>query len=225
MNFVKQIVQQVAGLSEAASWSVACIATTNPVYLLFSPTGDSPDYVVRVTPSSQSCTHNIGVVLHQAAGDLVPEPLGLIHQDGKLFSVQRGVAGMPWFQIAHRYAGADRWQALRATATETLNTFHQRISHGLSSERQIIRPSQELRSAYQVFLQIQQSKSDGLEAKIDKYESALASLGEITGVPQHGDFSLNNLIIQENPEQVTVIDFEDFNLTQMPLYDEFTLAL
>lgn len=225
MDFINQIARQVVGLPEATDWSVACIATTNPVYLLFSRTSDSPDYVVRVTPSSQNCTHNIGVVLHKAAGDLVPEPLGLIHQDGKLFSVQRGVAGMPWFQIAHRYAGADRWQALRATATETLNTFHQRISRGLPSERLLIRPSQELRSAYQVFLQIHQSKPDGLEAKVDKYESALASLGEITGVPQHGDFSLNNLIIREEPEQVTVIDFEDFNLTQMPLYDEFTLAL
>lgn len=225
MDFIKQIAEQVVGLSEATSWSVACLATTNPVYLIFSHTSESPSYVVRVTPSGQNCTHDIGVVLHQAAGSLVPEPLGLIHQNGKRFSVQKGVPGMPWFQIAHKFSGPERWQALRTTTTDTLQEFHHRISRGLPDERLFIHPSQELRSAYQVFLQLQRWVPDGLEATIKKYETALASLGEIYGTPQHGDFSLNNLIIQEDPEQVTVIDFEDFNLTQMPLYDEFTLAL
>lgn len=225
MDFIKQIVGQVVDPSEATSLSVACLATTNPVYLLFSRSSESPDYVVRVTPAGQNCTHDIGVVLHHAAGSLVPEPLGLIQQHGQRFSVQKGVAGMPWFQIAHKFSGAERWQALRAITTDTLQKFHQRISLALPDERLLIEPCQELRSAYQVFRQVQQQAPDGLKARMEQYETALASLGEIYGIPQHGDFSLNNLIIQEDPEQVTVIDFEDFNLTQMPLYDEFTLAL
>src|SRR5204863_8352312 len=40
---------------------------------------------------------------------------------------------------------------------------------------------------------------------------------------QHGDFSLNNLLV--SPESVGIIDFDEFGETSMPLHDEFGLAL
>ncbi len=39
---------------------------------------------------------------------------------------------------------------------------------------------------------------------------------------QHGDFSLNNLMV--SPDSMAVIDFEEFGLTRMPLHDAFGLA-
>lgn len=225
MDFVKRVVAQVVKQAETDEWSAACLATTNPVYLFFSGNSDAPVYVTRVTPSTQLCTHDIGVLLHRAAGDLVPEPIGLVHQDGKRFSIQKGASGMPWFHIAHKYSEPAQWQALRNTAKGALQQFHNRITINMPEDRQSIRPAEQLGLAYDRFLKINGDAPEGLSALVQVYEKALGSLGQIEGVPQHGDFCLNNLIISENPGHVTVIDFEDFNLTQMPLYDESTLAL
>lgn len=225
MDYVKEIVAQVVGDASPADWSSACLATTNPVYLLFSSTQSLPAYVVRVTSSAQGCTHDIGVLLHKATGDLVPTPIAMVQQDGKRFSIQRGVPGAPWFQIAQHYATTAQWSHLKTLAIDALQEFHRRIGCALPEERQLIRPDEELVLAYQAFRQINGVVPSGLEARVNDCKMALESLGEIRGVPQHGDFSLNNLIIQEDPLQVTIIDFEDFGITQMPLYDEFTLAL
>jgi len=40
---------------------------------------------------------------------------------------------------------------------------------------------------------------------------------------QHGDFSLNNLLV--SGDSVGIIDFDEFGETSMPLHDEFGLAL
>jgi len=40
---------------------------------------------------------------------------------------------------------------------------------------------------------------------------------------QHGDFSLNNLLV--TGDTVSIIDFEEFGATQVPLHDAFGLAL
>lgn len=225
MDYVKEVVAQVVGDATPADWSSACLATTNPVYLLFSPTQSIPVYVVRVTSSAQACTHDLSVLIHQAAGDLVPTPIAMVQQDGKRFSIQRGVPGAPWFQIAQHYATPAQWNHLKTLANDTLQEFHRRISCALPQERQLIRPDEELQKAYQTFHQINGTAPSGLEALVNDYKAVLESLGEIRGTPQHGDFSLNNLIVQEDSLQVTIIDFEDFGITQMPLYDEFTLAL
>jgi hypothetical protein len=48
-------------------------------------------------------------------------------------------------------------------------------------------------------------------------------LGAIAWPWQHGDFSLNNLLVA--PDAMAIIDLEDFGATSVPLHDEIGLAL
>lgn len=223
MDFIKQIVGRVSG---TPSWkdgelSVACIATSNPVYLVFDHSREEPLYVVRQTSSSEINTHHISEKLHRVAGSLVPEPVGLVTNQGHDYSIQKGVPGSPWFQISQHYSTPEQWDRLRNTAYNSLKQFQTRLST-LKEEHRIILPGKELRSAFAEFAKSGTPPPDGLERKVDYYTERLDELGEIEGSPQHGDFSLNNLIF--NGDQVTIIDFEDFGITHMPLFDEFTLA-
>jgi hypothetical protein len=52
---------------------------------------------------------------------------------------------------------------------------------------------------------------------------SLEGLAPMKAVAQHGDFSLNNLMVA--PDSLAVIDFEEFGLTRMPLHDAIGLAL
>src|SRR5262249_20849339 len=47
--------------------------------------------------------------------------------------------------------------------------------------------------------------------------------GPLAACWQHGDFSLNNLLV--GPDSVAIIDFEEFGGTSVPLHDAFGLAL
>ena len=58
---------------------------------------------------------------------------------------------------------------------------------------------------------------------VELYSRSLDAIGKISVHSQHGDFCLNNLIIEE--DKIHIIDFEDFGITSMPLHDQFTLAL
>ena len=47
--------------------------------------------------------------------------------------------------------------------------------------------------------------------------------GALRGCCQHGDFSLNNLLV--SPESIAIIGFDEFGRTRDPLHDVFGLAL
>src|SRR5205085_11866953 len=56
-----------------------------------------------------------------------------------------------------------------------------------------------------------------------RWSHGLNSHGPFRGCWQHGDFSLNNLLVA--PESMAIIDFEEFGRTLVPLHDAFGLAL
>jgi hypothetical protein len=65
--------------------------------------------------------------------------------------------------------------------------------------------------------------SEPVVDRIRLWSAALDAAGPINSCWQHGDFSLNNLLISDTA--VSVIDFDEFGGTLVPLHDAFGLAL
>src|SRR5436305_14860207 len=60
-------------------------------------------------------------------------------------------------------------------------------------------------------------------ARVDEWGCEANAIGPLATCWQHGDFSLNNLLVA--PDSVAIIDFEEFGGTSVPLHDAFGLAL
>jgi hypothetical protein len=221
---IEALIQKVVGqLPIAKSISIACISTTNPVYLVFSDQPDTPCFVVRPSNSKGSrVIHELSLRLYQVNKALVPETLGLYERNGTMYSVQRGAGGKPWFQLPRTVDTPEQWASLRTRAIETLREFQA----GVASVPEWTTPvhlGAALRSAYYGFLETDNEPAYPLGAFVDSMADELDRLGTWDGIFQHGDFSLNNLLFEE--DKISVIDLEDFGITAIPLYDEFTLAL
>jgi len=203
--------------------SIICLASSNPVYLVFFENRQAPVFVVRYSKSKNICdTHEVTRRLYKILGDMTPEPLALVENNGQNISIQRGLDGHPWFQLIDKYSSASQRQALYVRAIETLNQFHLAVSS--SSEMvKTVHPGNELRRSYQECIEIDVDLPASTQKLVEKFSKPLDQLGEISWFFQHGDFCLNNLII--NDVKMHIIDFEDFGVTSMPLFDQFTLAL
>jgi hypothetical protein len=217
---IQKIVEQ---LPVAESISIACISTTNPVYLVFSGRSDTPCFVVRPSNTKSSRgIHDLSLRLHQVNKALVPETIGLYEQNSVMYSVQRGASGKPWFQLAQTANTPEQWTNLRNRAIETLCQFHEGVA-SVPEWKTSIHLGDALRSVYRDFLKTDKEPEYPLTDFADSMANELDQLGAWDSVFQHGDFSLNNLLFEEN--KISVIDLEDFGITVVPLYDEFTLAL
>jgi hypothetical protein len=64
--------------------------------------------------------------------------------------------------------------------------------------------------------------SSTVVAALSRAAEALDGMSEIDWYWQHGDFSLNNLIVAR--DSVAVIDWDEFGATAVPLQDELGLA-
>ena len=221
---IETLIHKISGQAPATeSISIACISTTNPVYLAFSGQSDTPCFVVRPADSKSSrVSHELSVRLHQVNRALVPQTVGLYEHNGSVYSVQRGASGTPWFQLLRTVATPEQWTILRTRAVETLRQFHEGVA-SVPEWTARIRLGDALRSAYHGFLEKDNENAYPLATFADSMANELDRLGAWGGIYQHGDFSLNNLLFEEN--KISVIDLEDFGITAMPLYDEFTLAL
>jgi Ser/Thr protein kinase RdoA (MazF antagonist) len=221
---IESLIHKISGhLPTAKSISIACISTTNPVYLAFSGQSDTPCFVVRPANSKSSkVSHELSLRLHQVNKALVPETVGLYEHNGTVYSVQRGASGTPWFQLLRTVATPEQWTILRTRAIEALRQFHEGVA-SVPEWNPRIHLGDALRSAYQGFLETDNEPAYPLTTFADSMADELDRLGAWDGTFQHGDFSLNNLLFEEN--KISVIDLEDFGITAMPLYDEFTLAL
>jgi hypothetical protein len=224
MEFIKAIVKPFIPVNCSISdLNVACISTTNPVYLVFYKGSSNPDLVIRRADSTDVVyAHKITEKLFNSVGELIPEPVELIQSGGDEYAIQKGVRGLTWFQIAGQYEKETEWDKLRECALRALMKLHEAIMSE-NEWQKVVKPGELLRKA------LSESKSAGLEvsprlaSRVSDEAQKLDCLGEVSSYNQHGDFCLNNLIV--DGEDVHVIDFEDFGMTSMPLYDEMSLAL
>ncbi|WP_298447396.1 aminoglycoside phosphotransferase family protein [uncultured Marinobacter sp.] len=210
--------------------SVACISTTRPIYLVFGDSSDYPIYVIRELNDEQDLyTHQVHNHLYQLVGNQVPKIVGIYEYEGGKYSVQRGVKGLPWFQIKSKFRTEEARIRLENRLWNSLNEFHNALATSTSftslsaNETKKLQPHKELLHAYEEYKSVECSENDALDKLVKFAVKDLLEMPTCMGIPQHGDFCLNNLII--DTAHVTVIDFEDFAITTMPMYDHFTLAL
>jgi len=205
-------------------YSVACISTTRPIYLVFGDEYDHPTYVIRkLTEDQDFKAHNVHKYLYQLVDNQVPKPAGLYEFAGNQYDVQHGVKGAPWFQIKSRIRTEDERTRLEDKCWRTLADFHSAIAADSLSKPKELSPHEELLKVYAQYQSTEQIINIELEELVGLAARELSKMPNCTSIPQHGDFCLNNLVI--DTAHITVIDFEDFAITTMPLYDQFTLAL
>ncbi|RBW49724.1 aminoglycoside phosphotransferase family protein [Marinobacter sp. F3R11] len=225
MLFIKQLLSSSGLLdSKKADCSIACISTSRPIYLAFDQKSDYPMYVVRKIDGAPALkSHNIHTQIYKHAGILVPQPLGLYTYAGEEYDIQHGVRGLPWFQLKSRLRSEEERTQLESRIWETLKSFQAAISQTEINKSSNLKPHEELRNAYEGYQKAGENLNSSFQAIVEKAIIELSQEPGSPAVPQHGDFCLNNLIIDS--DHITVIDFEDFGITSMPLYDHFTLAL
>lgn len=225
MIFIKSLLA-TTGLLDGISTkhSIACINTSRPIYLVLGETPDHPIYVIRkITDANGLQASHTDRHIYKLAGDLVPEPIGRYELSGESYDVQRGVKGSPWFQLKANITTKKARDMLEDRMWQTLHHFQAKILPNDSSATADLQPLNELDEAFSGYQHTDEHINDGLATLMDKAVAALSHAQSCPSAPQHGDFCLNNLII--DIDHITVIDFEDFDLTRMPLYDHFTLAL
>ena len=223
MKFLLEIVRPFLPDIGSRKPSIACISTSNPVYLVFQKGLQRPELVVRSAGSTDVVkAHKVTQLLFNEIPHLIPEPVALINTESGEFAIQRGVDGQPWFQIANEFNDESSWKSLRRRALETLEEFHQAVKRTCDKETgsDVYGYAQNCLSEAQRFgLTLTDEESELLQGHL----SALKNIPQMEMFPQHGDFCLNNLIVAN--ERISIIDFEDFGMTSLPLFDHFSLAL
>ncbi|MBY6070312.1 aminoglycoside phosphotransferase family protein [Marinobacter salsuginis] len=224
MLFIKNLITD-AGLAEypLSKISMACISTSRAIYLVFNDKRDHPTFVIRKLSNDRDFqAHQSHVYLYSLVGSLVPKSLGVYEYAGANYDIQQGVKGSPWFQIGSKLSTQNSRARLETRLWETLKEFHSAIAAD-AAIKSSLRPHEELHQVYLQYKRIKQKVAPELEKLVELAVNDLSKTSNILPISQHGDFCLNNVII--DMPNITVIDFEDFGITQMPLYDHFTLAL
>ncbi|WP_309043347.1 aminoglycoside phosphotransferase family protein [Marinobacter sediminicola] len=227
MYFIKHLLSTAGLLDDHAdTYSIACVSTSRPIYLVFNINSDYPAYVVRKLDDAHAFHSNhIHSELYSLVGNLVPEPVGIYEHASEKYDVQRGVKGAPWFQVKSKIRSEDERKLLETRMWQTLTNFHAaiRAKEKIENKTNKLKPHEELRKAFLEYQSTGETENTELEKLVELAINDLSQMPNCSSIPQHGDFCLNNLIIDTG--HITVIDFEDFAITAMPMYDHFTLAL
>ena len=219
---IPRLVRDLVPLARSAGrMSVACVHTTRPKYLVFESDASRPSFVVQFGAGEQLArTHQALRHLHPQLPDMVAESLVCAPFKGDEYvHVQTGLAGLPWFRVADLCRTRLEWVTLVQRCMGVLT----RLQAAVGAHRQWTRtlhPGQQLRE------RLQSARLDIVNAHsrtIACWADALDAIGPVAGAWQHGDFSVNNLLIDESG--IGVIDFDEFGDTMMPLHDEMGLAL
>ena len=204
--------------------TICSIATTNIVYLVFSRNNSSPDYVVRPLADDRSKRiFEQDKYIYNYVKEIVARPMGEVFIQGVCFSVHEGIAGWPWFKISHLFRDERKWNSIRELAIETLGEFDASINRPDGGLTTIFTPQESITGALFDLSRYFPEIHKKYKCTVKCYLDPLLSVQNMSFPLQHGDFCLNNLII--NDSNCTVIDFEDFGGFNMPGYDAFTLAV
>ncbi len=203
--------------------SLAWLNTTRPAFLAFVENSRWPSCVAQIGRTSEMVPlHRLLSSIHYALPDLVPDAL-LIETCGASQSVlvQEGMPGVPWFALRRHLLGVKPWLELRARALAVLARLHNAIL-GLPDGEVRLNLGIELERQY-VLCETAGIFPVARRASMQEAIAGVVPLGEMTSCSQHGDFCLNNLVVDR--ERVSVIDFEEAGQTAVPLHDELSLAL
>jgi hypothetical protein len=214
----------VPGLVQRENASVACVCTTRPKYLVFNRLSRWPACVVEFGAADRLVrVDRILSELHSRFPDGVARPICCTSWDNGIHvQIQEGLAGMPWFRLSDGLATAADWKAMLDRAVKAMRRLHA-ATCDVPAWSGLVLAGAELRRQASLCNRDARLLSEPVLARIRTWGYALDAAGPMPSCWQHGDFSLNNLLVSDTA--VSVIDFDEFGGTLVPLHDAFGLAL
>lgn len=220
---IEPLVREIApGLLSRHRASVACIATTRRKYLVFDGGMPSQPRCVVEYGEAERLTRTAHILrtLSAKLPGVVPAVVSCTPcPDGRYVLIQEGLGGVPWFRVADTMTSAAAWRALLGRTLETMTALHQAVRSeaawlgsfnlAMELERQC-----DIASRTNVLLS---------PAVLHLVRDCRPYTVPMVSFSQHGDYSLNNLLVDRRG--ISVIDFDEFGLTMAPLHDAFGLAL
>ena len=224
LAIVSLVDQLIPGLLQRGDASVACVCTTRPKYLVFNKKARQPACVVEFGPRERLVrVDGILSELHPRFPDGVARPLCCTSwKNGTYVQIQEGLAGMPWFRLSDGLASAADWRAVIDRAVAAMQRLHA-ATRDVPVWNGRALAGAELRRQATLCNRDDSVLSDRVLQRVRAWSYELDAAGPMSSCWQHGDFSLNNLLVAE--ASVSVIDFDEFGGTLVPLHDAFGLAL
>jgi hypothetical protein len=205
--------------------SIACVCTTRPKYLVFDGDPERPACIVEFGDEARLTRTDriLSTLRSKMPPGGVPGSLCCTSlPDGTFVHIQEGVRGVPWFRLSDSLVTAADWDALLARAVTVMGHLHAATRDVPAWTGSVLMGAELGRQE----LQCRRSGTpldDEVSRRILGWREQLDAAGQVHTWWQHGDFSINNLLVSGG--SVTVIDFDEFGLTSMPLHDAFGLAL
>ena len=221
---VSLVDELVPGLLKRGDASVALVCTTRPKYLVFNKQARQPACVVEFGPAERLVrVDGILSELHPRFPGGIARPLCCTSwRNGTYVQIQEGLAGMPWFRLSDGLASPADWRAMLDRAVAAMLRLHGATRDVPAWSGRVL-AGVELRRQARLCNRDDSALSDRVRERILTWSHELDAAGPMPSCWQHGDFSLNNLLVAE--ETVSVIDFDEFGGTLVPLHDAFGLAL
>jgi hypothetical protein len=223
-SIVSLVEQLLPGLLQRGDASVACVCTTRPKYLVFNEQARQPACVVEFGPPERLLrVDGILSALHARFPDGVARPLCCTSwRNGTYVQIQEGLAGMPWFRLSDGLTSAAAWRAMIDRAAAAMLRLHAATRDVPEWSGRVL-AGEELRRQAALCSRDGSPLSERVLRQVRLWSRELDAAGPMASCWQHGDFSLNNLVVSE--KTVSVIDFDEFGGTLVPLHDAFGLAL
>src|SRR5688500_12128687 len=223
---IADLVTRHCGVPDATTRHLraAFLMTTEPTFLIFAEHQAHPLFAVKVGHAVSLETRAVlADQLHELMPDAIARPLGVVPLNGdRALLVQNGLPGVPWYRLGDRFKSPADWRALRARAIARLREFHTAVATQPDWVREARLFGAELRSMAGRLEEDLAPLGDRVQMFLASVSSELAALGPVRGVWQHGDFVLNNLLVDDN--RLHIVDLDDFGKWSGPFIDAFALA-
>jgi phosphotransferase family enzyme len=224
LDVVALVQRLLPGLLTTDHPSVASVCTTRPKYLVFD--GDSTRPACVVEFGERDRLVRVDQILRELRTRMpsgVPASLCCTEwRNGTYVHVQEGLAGAPWFRLSEGIASETQWRRLLERSIEAMRRLH-------VATRRLEAWTGRVHVGAELDRQLTLCRDRGIAlggstlARAADWGRDAAAAGPLATCWQHGDFSLNNLLVAS--DSVAIIDFEEFGGTSVPLHDAFGLAL
>lgn len=224
LNLVSLVSRLVPGLLDHSCSSVACVCTTRPKYLVFNGDATKPACVVEFGAAERLTRIDwILSELHGRMPHAVPRPIYCAPwQSGSYVLIQEGRAGLPWFRVSDGLENPSDWWSLLDRAVSVMLGLHT-AAQATPAWTGTIHVGAELEHQAAVCCENGTRLSTKVRERVTEWSRSIGAADPMRTVWQHGDFSLNNLLVTD--ESIAIIDFDEYGGTLVPLHDAFGLAL
>lgn len=222
MFYINELLKEYYPNNTKNKLGIVHIFTSNPVFLVFNK-NEYPDYIVRKLDVKQA-TYLMDLC-HDLYGYLqghIAKPLKVIEYKHAGYFIEEGVAGDPWFQIKTKLHLQEDWKKLIQLCILSIDNVHIKVAKN-PKWCSIINLGNELKLCHQNVMLDNSETIQKLNKAVIKYGEQLNELGDIEVNCQHGDYAINNVMV--NRKEITIIDLEDFGKISFPLFDEISFAI